>query len=190
MYIFQKDGSIIKSINGKINYSTYTYMQENESIIIKDENQYMIKLKFYSEFFTILQKEGQEGYIILISETFYDNFNDGPDKIKYILNKEIEHKAKRLKKKLTYSFLQKLITKIAFGFLSFLILHIIFKVLGLFDNVPEHLLLSILGLYIGCSLLIIASVNIIVNKVCKHNDEISIQEWKTHHPNSPLSKHL
>lgn len=187
IYIFQKDGTIIKSQNGKITSCSYLYIHENESIIINDIEQYLIKLLFHSNVIVILQIEGRNGFAILINESIWDSFDINDKLIQKLFNYEIKRKSNQIKKELKTSPVKKSIIKIFLGYLFSI------PILYIFDNyknVPEDIFFAFVGILIGLFLFIIVLVCIIVNKTCEHKDRRRIQKWKEKHPNNPLNNYI
>ena len=69
VYIFQKDGTLIISIKGRVSYSTWKYITANQSIIITSGNQsYMVIPAFVDNNILALQVDGTDEYAFLIDE--------------------------------------------------------------------------------------------------------------------------
>ena len=82
IYIFQKDGTLIISIKGRVSYSTWKYISANQSIIITSgEQSYMVKPAFVDSNILALQVDGTDEYAFLIDEDIlkrlvFKTFND------------------------------------------------------------------------------------------------------------------
>ena len=82
IYIFQKDGTLIISIKGRVSYSTWKYISANQSIIITSGDQsYMVKPAFVDSNILALQVDGTDEYAFLIDEDIlkrlvFKTFND------------------------------------------------------------------------------------------------------------------
>ena len=69
VYIFQKDGTLIISIRGRVSYSTWKYITANQSIIITSgEQSYMVIPAFVDSNILALQVDGTDEYAFLIDE--------------------------------------------------------------------------------------------------------------------------
>ena len=75
IYIFQKDGTLIISLQGKVRYSTWTYIPANHSIIItSDEDSYMVVPAFGDDLVMALQVDGTNEYAFLVNEQKLKDF--------------------------------------------------------------------------------------------------------------------
>ena len=75
IYIFQKDGTLIISLQGKVRYSTWTYIPANHSIIItSDEESYMVVPAFGDDLIMALQVDGTNEYAFLVNEQKLKDF--------------------------------------------------------------------------------------------------------------------
>lgn len=75
IYIFQKDGTLIISLQGKVRYSTWTYIPANHSIIItSDEDSYMVVPAFGDDLIMALQVDGTNEYAFLVNEQKIKDF--------------------------------------------------------------------------------------------------------------------
>lgn len=70
VYIFQKDGTLIASFNGKITYATWTYLSVNHSFIFKlsDTESYMFRPIAFDENILTLQLDGENRFCFLLTE--------------------------------------------------------------------------------------------------------------------------
>ncbi len=69
VYIFNKDGSLIISVSGKVSNATWKYIPANKSIIITSgDNSYMMNPAFVDGNILALQMDGTNEYAFLINE--------------------------------------------------------------------------------------------------------------------------
>lgn len=70
VYIFQEDGTLIVSRNGKVTKTRWEYIAQNASLIIEniDSDTYMLKPAYYDNKVLALQVDGTSEYVILINE--------------------------------------------------------------------------------------------------------------------------
>lgn len=69
IYIFQEDGSLIISLNGKVSRATWQYIPANRSLIINSDNEsYMLRPFFQDENLFTLQLDGTREYSFLLNE--------------------------------------------------------------------------------------------------------------------------
>ena len=94
IYIFQEDGSLIISLNGKVNRATWQYIPANRSLIINSDNEsYMLRPFFQDENLFTLQLDGTQEYSFLINEAQRTSFPvESLSDLKFYL----EHKEERL----------------------------------------------------------------------------------------------
>ena len=75
IYIFQEDGSLIISLNGKVSRATWQYIPANRSLIINSDNEsYMLRPFFQDENLFTLQLDGTREYSFLINEAQRTSF--------------------------------------------------------------------------------------------------------------------
>lgn len=75
IYIFQEDGSLIISLNGKVSRATWQYIPANRSLIINSDNEsYMLRPFFQDENLFTLQLDGTQEYSFLINEAQRTSF--------------------------------------------------------------------------------------------------------------------
>ncbi len=102
IYIFQEDGSLIISNNGKVTNGTWKYIPANKSIIINGNNQsYMLHPAFMDEILFALQVDGTQQCAFLIDENNKDSFEpkNYSELLQYFHSKEqIEMDKKREEK--------------------------------------------------------------------------------------------
>lgn len=92
IYIFQEDGSLIISLNGKVSRATWQYIPANRSLIINSDNEsYMLRPFFQDENLFTLQLDGTREYSFLLNEAQRDNF---PVKTLTELQYYLEHKVR------------------------------------------------------------------------------------------------
>lgn len=94
IYIFQEDGSLIISLNGKVSRATWQYIPANRSLIINSDNEsYMLRPFFQDENLFALQLDGTQEYSFLINEAQRTSFPvESLSDLKFYL----EHKEERL----------------------------------------------------------------------------------------------
>lgn len=69
VYIFQENGSLILSINGKVYNGSWQYITANKSIIISSQEQsYMLHPYIYDNVVFVLQQDGTDNYAFMIDE--------------------------------------------------------------------------------------------------------------------------
>lgn len=69
LYIFQENGSLIVSINGKVTNGTWQYISTNKSIILSFKGQaYMLHPSFFDKTIFALQQDGTNRYAFMIDE--------------------------------------------------------------------------------------------------------------------------
>lgn len=69
VYIFQENGSLILSINGKVNNGSWQYITANKSIIISSHEQsYMLHPYIFDNLIFVLQQDGTDNYVFMIDE--------------------------------------------------------------------------------------------------------------------------
>lgn len=94
IYIFQEDGSLIISLNGKVSRATWQYIPANRSLIINSDNEsYMLRPFFQDENLFTLQLDGTREYSFLLNEAQRASF---PVKSLSDLKFYLEHKEERL----------------------------------------------------------------------------------------------
>lgn len=94
IYIFQEDGSLIISLNGKVSRATWQYIPANRSLIINSDNEsYMLRPFFQDENLFALQLDGTREYSFLLNEAQRASFPvESLSDLKFYL----EHKEERL----------------------------------------------------------------------------------------------
>ena len=94
VYIFQEDGSLIISLNGKVSRATWQYIPANRSLIINSDNEsYMLRPFFQDENLFTLQLDGTREYSFLLNEAQRASFPvESLSDLKFYL----EHKEERL----------------------------------------------------------------------------------------------
>lgn len=94
IYIFQEDGSLIISLNGKVSRATWQYIPANRSLIINSDNEsYMLRPFFQDENLFTLQLDGTREYSFLLNEAQRASFPvESLSDLKFYL----EHKEERL----------------------------------------------------------------------------------------------
>ena len=75
LYIFQDNGSLIASVNGKVTNATWQYVPANKSIIISfKEQSYMLHPTFLDKNIFALQQDGTNRYSFMIDEKQSQSF--------------------------------------------------------------------------------------------------------------------
>lgn len=75
IYIFQEDGSLIISLNGKAIIAKWSFIPANDTVLIShNESSYMMKPFFNDDNLFVLQLDGTNEYSFLIDETKKGNF--------------------------------------------------------------------------------------------------------------------
>ena len=75
LYIFQENGSLIVSINGKVTNGTWQYISTNKSIILSFKGQaYMLHPSFFDKTIFALQQDGTNRYAFMIDEQQSQSF--------------------------------------------------------------------------------------------------------------------
>ena len=85
VYIFQKDGTLIISHNGKVCKTKWEYIAQNTSLIIEDieSDTYMLKPTYYDNKVLVLQVDGTNEYAIMLNENCIEELMlDSLDEIK------------------------------------------------------------------------------------------------------------
>lgn len=75
VYIFQEDGSLIISLNGRVTVASWQYIPANKSLIISSKEQsYMLHPTFKDNVIFALQVDGTEQYSFMIDESQCSSF--------------------------------------------------------------------------------------------------------------------
>lgn len=75
IYIFQEDGSLIISFNGKVTHATWQYIPANKSLVITATTEsYMLHPAFVDENIFALQQDGTDKFAFMIDENQKANF--------------------------------------------------------------------------------------------------------------------
>jgi len=75
IYIFQEDGSLIISLNGKVTNATWKYISANRSFVINTSQQaVMVHAAFMDNMVFALQLDGTNQFAFLIDESNKENF--------------------------------------------------------------------------------------------------------------------
>ncbi len=75
IYIFQEDGSLIISFNGKVTHATWQYIPANKSLVISTSKEsYMLHPAFVDENIFALQQDGTNKFAFMIDESQKANF--------------------------------------------------------------------------------------------------------------------
>jgi hypothetical protein len=72
-YIFQKNGVLINSIDGKVNKAKWEYLGFNSILIEKESESLFLKLGFFDENILILKIDNSTQSLVLINESIYES---------------------------------------------------------------------------------------------------------------------
>lgn len=72
VYVFQKDGTLIASHNGKVTKAKWEYIPQNTSLIIEnsDADTFMLRPAYYDKKVLALQVDGTNNYALMVDEKF------------------------------------------------------------------------------------------------------------------------
>lgn len=72
VYVFQKDGTLIASHNGKVTKAKWEYIPQNTSLIIEnsDADTFMLRPTYYDRKVLALQVDGTDNYALMVDEKF------------------------------------------------------------------------------------------------------------------------
>ncbi len=91
VYIFQEDGSLIISVDGRVTKANWQYIAANRSLLIEvTEQSYMLRPFFQDNFLFTLQLDGTREFSFLMNEKQMENFpiQSLSDLTLYLQNKE------------------------------------------------------------------------------------------------------
>ena len=91
VYIFQEDGTLIVSKNGKVTKTRWEYIAQNTSLIIEniDSDTYMLKPTYYDNKVLALQVDGTNEYAIMINENCTEELMlDSLEKIRQYMDEQ------------------------------------------------------------------------------------------------------
>ena len=90
-YIFQKNGVLITSIDGKVNKAKWEYLGFNSILIEKESESLFLKLAFFDENILILKIDNSSQSLVMINESTYESgINDLAALTNFINNKYIK----------------------------------------------------------------------------------------------------
>ncbi len=74
VYVFQKDGTLIASHNGKVTKAKWEYIPQNTSLIIENPgaDTFMLRPAYYDKKVLALQVDGTDNYALMVDEKFLD----------------------------------------------------------------------------------------------------------------------
>lgn len=74
VYVFQKDGTLIASHNGKVTKAKWEYIPQNTSLIIENSgaDTFMLRPAYYDKKVLALQVDGTDNYALMVDEKFLD----------------------------------------------------------------------------------------------------------------------
>ncbi len=97
VYIFRNNGQLLLACNGLIEKGQWEYLNETTLIIDTKENSFLFKLGFFDNKVLALQLDGQEGFALLLNETFVDTeFKSSKDVEAYLTNTYFPPKPKEI----------------------------------------------------------------------------------------------
>lgn len=100
LYIFQPNGSLIVSVNGKVVNATWQYIKANKSIIINASSSFMLHPRFLDDYIFALQQDGTNEYIFLIDENKKINFTPKSlSDLNCYFNQQLQYRIELEKKK-------------------------------------------------------------------------------------------
>lgn len=72
VYVFQKDGTLIASHNGKVTRAKWEYIPQNTSLIIENSgaDTFMLRPAYYDKKVLALQVDGTDNYALMVDEKF------------------------------------------------------------------------------------------------------------------------
>lgn len=209
IYIFQENGKLKISLNGKVTHATWEYIPANKSLIISgNEQSYMVHAIYVDNILFTLQIDGTKEYAFLIDEYNKQNFQPQSynDIKQYFQIREQEferleserlsvqeREENKVQEKRIGTELLHRAEDIAYPDLYFIIGGIISVILGIiiaviiFPSFPSFsdFLKLIFNFVISSLLIFILGVLIIYligNKRAKR--------WKKKHPNDPVNQYL
>lgn len=98
VYIFQEDGSLIISLNGRVTVASWQYISANKSLIISSKEQsYMLHPTFKDNVIFALQVDGTEQYSFMIDESQCSSFQPKSfSELQLYFQKQEEEEKKRI----------------------------------------------------------------------------------------------
>lgn len=76
-FIFNRDGSILVSLNGKVSTLSWKYLSANSSILITYEDKtLMFRPVFYDDVIFVLQQDGVEKFLFMLNENKVELFKE------------------------------------------------------------------------------------------------------------------
>lgn len=74
VYIFQKDGTLIASHNGKVTKAKWEYIPQNTSLIIENlgADTFMLRPTYYDKKVLALQVDGTDNYALMVDENYLE----------------------------------------------------------------------------------------------------------------------
>lgn len=98
VYIFQEDGSLIISLNGRVTVASWQYIPANKSLIISSKEQsYMLHPTFKDNVIFALQVDGTEQYSFMIDESQCSSFQPKSfSELQLYFQKQEEEEKKRI----------------------------------------------------------------------------------------------
>lgn len=209
IYIFQENGKLKISLNGKVTHATWEYIPANKSLIISgNEQSYMVHAVYVDNILFTLQIDGTKEYAFLIDENNKQNFqpqsyNDikqyfqiREQEFERLESKRLsvqEREEKKVQEKRIETELRHRAEDIAYPDLYFVICGIISVILGIiiaiitfpsFPSFSDFLELIFNTVTSSCLIFLLGGliIYLIGNKRAKR--------WKKKHPNDPVNQHL
>lgn len=190
---FSKTGNIVMIKSGIVSNATFTYIPENKSLIVEEDNKRVsVKPMFLGEDILILKVADQEGYAFLIDEECKSEITTTDDKLlllQSLLEEELKAKAKKQKSKFsTNPIIIILLLIILFFFNMCTGIQIISSCTR--DLPTEQMQFKIGMSWILALLGITILLMVWLNDSFKKSAHEKISKWKEEYPNSPLNKYL
>jgi hypothetical protein len=97
VYVFQKDGTLIASHNGKVTKAKWEYIPQNTSLIIEnsDADTFMLRPTYYDRKVLALQVDGTDNYALMVDEKFLGRLMlDSIDTVRLYITDQSKYQAK------------------------------------------------------------------------------------------------
>lgn len=72
VYIFRPDNQLLISVNGVVSINKWEYLNNNSLLLTISNTPFLYKISFYNENSLILKLDGNEAYIYLINESYFE----------------------------------------------------------------------------------------------------------------------
>lgn len=101
VYVFQKDGTLIASHNGKVTKAKWEYIPQNTSLIIEnsDADTFMLRPAYYDKKVLALQVDGTDNYALMVDEKLLGQLMlDSLDTMKLYITDQSKYQEKIVEK--------------------------------------------------------------------------------------------